>query len=254
MKKTFICAALCCPLVLFAQGKLEVLSGSLDFVNEAGKLAVFETDYSKTFVVEFGDNDVVERELGTLEQYRKENPNFSQQLAESDLQKYGMEMNDSMHNVMQEVMTKQMFTPNFGMFNKKNKKGLRFIADATTAQAVQQDEKGRKRLENFGYVFADEKDVTYKVSLTLDTLDMGNGGGTAARMLVGGLSKSATKAGGAIMVGTMIVNDVRTNTEVCRIKVNRVKGDAGASENIRLMNVYQEIFYNQLLKLAKAKK
>lgn len=83
-------------------------------------------------------------------------------------------------------------------------------------------------------VTTESTDVTYKIVIHVNSLDMGNGAGTF-------LPFSSAKAGGVIMTGTIGIIDMKTNEVVCLLSVNEVKGLGHPSETIRLGLMYFEL-------------
>ena len=100
-------------------------------------------------------------------------------------------------------------------FNKKNKKGMQFTP--VTSEA------------------------SYKMVIRVNYLNMGD---SFSRFIAGGVTGFSGKAGGMLMKGSIDIIDMRTNSVVCTIDIDGVKGAGNPSLQIRLQSAFNYLAEN----------
>ena len=228
---------------MFAKDEVVVTKGNVRFMQEKGKTAIVEILYPNTQIVEFDGNKVV-GEFGTLEQFlREHNDDWTATIIQE---------NTSEDFDVVAARMKKMANYDGQIYNFQKKKGMKFLASEMMQNNAQfLDEKQKTQLEKNGIIFGDRANADYKFVITVDTLDMGSNGGVGAAIAFGAFAK---KAGGAILVGSMDVIDMHTNEVIAKVKLNKAKGGAGMTPDVRITNVLNEVFIKGLFPISKKKK
>lgn len=230
MKKMLLSVVfLASSLMIFANSKIVLTSGSLDFLKEAGEYAYCELDWSNTQVVEFDTDLTIEKEFGTIDQYN--------QMQGQDWVDDWDELRMSI-DLMLPVMKGGKYS-----FNKRNKKGLQFTINPEWYAVYSEIEDVARQKEMAKSVtIVDPATAKYKVIVHADMVDMGSG----AAAVFGGIY-----AGGAIMKGKMEVINLQDNSTVATMDINYVKGIGSITQFARLGLLLSEIFAIELIDMLK---
>ena len=196
---------------------VELTSGSLASLKNAGEYAYVEIDWSKAKVVELDRNDKVEKNFGTIDAYNK---------------KQGADWVKDWPEVKRAVVNATAWEkyPGRKCFNKKNKKGVQITVNPQIWKAYQssksEDEKDNLKAH---CVWENPSKAKYKFVLTVSQIDMGSGTASAF-----GMSMST---GGAILSGTIKLIEIKTGKTLATIDVKNSKGIGNYSQRTRLIDV-----------------
>ena len=240
MKKHFLfIAALTLAVTMSAKDELVLTEGELGFVNDKSKKAIVEIDLSNCKVVEFGTNDKIKEDFGTIEQYlEQESGDLTARVLDKTEEKVAASEPGAASFDKVQVRLDMLKNYNGNMFNWNNKKCIRIIAsDQARNLAEQMPAKRKKQMEKFGYVYDDRSLANYKIVLHVDTLDPGSGGGAIA--FGGGLVKN--KVGGAEIIGTMEIIDIATGNVAAKADISHLKGEANMGTEGRFHYVIDEM-------------
>lgn len=230
MKKMLLSVIfLASSLMIFANSKIVLTSGSLDFLKEAGEYAYCELDWSNTQVVEFDTDLTIEKEFGTIAQYNE------------------MQGQDWVDDWDELRMTIDLMLPvtkgGRYCFNKRNKNGLQFTVNPEWYTVYSElDDVARQKKMAKSVTMVDPATAKYKVILHADMVDMGSG----SAAVFGGIY-----SGGAIMKGRMEVINLQDNSTVAEMDINYVKGLGEITQFARLGLLMSEIFAIKLLDMIK---
>ena len=204
-------------ITTFCYANVELTSGSLSALKTAGEYAYVEIDWSKAKVVEFGRNDKVEKNLGTIDAYNKSQG--------SDWVRDWPEVKRFIVNC-----TAWEKYPGRSCFNKKNKKGVRITVNPQVWKAYQnsKDEDEREDMKDH-CIWVNPATAKYKFVLTVNQVDMGSGAASAFGMGV--------STGGAIICGTIKLIEIKTGKQLATIAVKNCQGFGNYSQRTRLMDV-----------------
>ncbi len=277
MKKHFLfIAVLALAVTVSAKDKVVLKDGSLQFLFEKNKLGVVDVDLSKAEVVEYDKGDNIKEYFGTYEQYVRSKIDENTEteiknavitemalsgLQASDLQTAVAELQQKKlteEDIIQFRMRQMRLYKGLNAFNNNNKKGMRFISHPVEAESVYKPGM-LKLVKKQGHVFADLADADYMFVFVVDTIDMGTSAGARAAnaaSFFGGIGAQIAKVaaenqGGVIITGDLVVTDIKTNAELCRLHLNQFKGNAGMTEWSRMHTMMDELFTKELLPLAK---
>ena len=216
MKKILISLVTLFCLSTMAMADVELASGSLSALKNAGEYAYVEIDWSKAKVVEFGRGDKVEKSFGTIDQYNKSQ---------------GADWVKDWPAVKQDILNFTAWEkyPTRPCFNKKNKKGTLITVNPAVWKSKSSDKDH--------CIWENPSKAKYKFVLTVEQVDMGNG--VAAGFGVG------RSTGGAIINGKIKLIEIKTGKQLALIKVSHCKGIGNFSQRTRLVDVVVgEIFGN----------
>ena len=192
---------------------VELASGSLASLKNAGEYAYVEIDWSKAKVVGLDRNDKVEKNLGSIDAYNK---------------KQGADWVKDWPEVKRAVVNATAWEkyPGRKCFNKKNKKGVQITVNPQIWKAYQSSKDDDLKDH---CVWENPSKAKYKFMLTVSQIDMGSG--TAAAF---GMSMST---GGAILSGTIKLIEIKTGKTLATIDVKNSKGIGNYSQRTRLIDV-----------------
>lgn len=241
MKKHLLfVAALMVAATMYAKDDLLIVEeGSPTFWTETGKLATIAIDWSSTSVVEWDGKHRVEKDFGTIDQYnRKQGEDFVRDWP-----------------TLQESIT-HSFTSSANYTNKK--KGLKIISPSSPImiaslenmtdeqkEAIKKDWAKQEQNKLAPVYYRDYSEAAYDIFIKVDTVDMGN---AAASAFAGAANPYA---GGADIVGSMVVKDHATQEVVCKMHLNHVKGRGSYSQAGRLSGIAYRLWGDAMPKLIK---
>jgi len=216
MKKILLLPLALC-LSVFAHAELELSSGSLKSLKNAGEYAYVEIDWSKAKVVEFDGKNKVDKSWGTVDAYNKAQG--------ADWVKDWPEVKRTI--VKNTAWEKYPARP---CFNKKNKKGVQITVNPQVWKAYQncKEEDERNKIKK-NCVWVNPSTAKYKFVFTVTQVDMGNGVASAFGM---GMS-----TGGAVICGTIKLIEIKTGKTLATIAVKYSKGVGNYSQQTRLNDV-----------------
>lgn len=262
-----------------AKDEVTLKDGNLDFLFEAGKVAFVNVDLSKAEVVEFDKDDNVKELFGTYEQYvRSHITEASEKEIKDEIRLELPQMIESRDELQRQLVLLQdkNYTEDeilqfrterlnryqgLPSFNVMNKNGMRFISYTADEASKFTPQYAKIYGKAKHIVIANPSDADYKFVFVADTIDLGSSAGAVTANVAshfGGLGAAvatnvAANSGGVVFVGDLVVYDNKTMNEVCRLRLNHFRGDAGMTEWKRMHVMMEELFANELLKLAKKK-
>ena len=171
MKKILISLVTLFCLSTMAMADVELASGSLSALKNAGEYAYVEIDWSKAKVVEFGRGDKVEKSFGTIDQYNKSQ---------------GADWVKDWPALKQDILnfTAWKKYPTRPCFNKKNKKGTLITVNPAVWKSKSSDKDH--------CIWENPSKAKYKFVLTVEQVDMGNG--VASKSLIAKVSAISPSA------------------------------------------------------------
>ena len=235
MKKLFsLFAALLIGGAVCLAEDVELTSGDVHFFKDPANYAILEIDWSKTHVVEFGANNKVKNDLGSIDEFNR-----------SQGEDWVRDWPAVQASVLLSNTLKKFF------FNKANKKGMHIVAPQQVWDAYNNGTlvgKNRTSTEK-NYYLIDPATAQYKIVVHIDLVDMGNTG--ASIVFGGGLAR---KAGGAKIMGYIDCIDLRTNKSAAQFVINDTRGEGGWTQAIRLGNVIAQCLGVEVMKIIKKTK
>jgi hypothetical protein len=219
MKKWFVLILMVCAGAIgnLCQAELSLTSGSLSKLSNADEYAYVEIDWSQATVVEFDGKNRVDKTWGSVDTYNKAQG--------ADWVKDWPEVKRAIVNY-----TAWEKYPGRACFNKKNKNGVLITVSPQIWKAYQstKDEDEQDKLKNH-CIWVNPATAKYKFVLTVKQVDMGNGVASAFGM------KMST--GGAVIVGTLKLIEIKTGKTLATIDVKHCKGIGNYSQRTRLIDV-----------------
>lgn len=234
MKKTLFTLVMAVLAFLPLRADLKLESGDLSALKTSGAYAYVEIDWSKAKVVEFDHKNRVDKSHGSVDAYNKAQG--------SDWVQDWPELKRFITNC-----TAWEKYPGRACFNRKNPNGVQITVNPQVWKAYQnsKDEKEKKEMKNH-CVWENPNKAKYKFVLTVNQVDMGSGTASAFG--------SGMRTGGAIIVGTLKLIDIKSGKTLATLSVNHCKGIGNYSQRTRLMDVVvAEIFGNIPNLIAKTK-
>lgn len=215
MKKIVLLLVMAVSTLCYAD--VQLTSGNLSVLKNSGEYAYVEIDWSKAQVVEFGRNDKVEKNLGSIDAYNKSQG--------SDWVKDWPEVKRFVVNC-----TAWEKYPGRACFNKKNKKGVLITINPQIWKAYQnsKDEDEKEDMKDH-CIWVNPSSAKYKFVLTVNQVDMGNGAASAFGVGV--------STGGAIISGSVKLIEIKTGKQLATIAVKNCQGFGNYSQRTRLMDV-----------------
>ena len=215
MKKIVLLLVMAVSTLCYAD--VQLTSGNLSVLKNSGEYAYVEIDWSKAQVVEFGRNDKVEKNLGSIDAYNKSQG--------SDWVKDWPEVKRFVVNC-----TAWEKYPGRACFNKKNKKGVLITINPQIWKAYQnsKDEDEKEDMKDH-CIWVNPSSAKYKFVLVVNQVDMGNGAASAFGVGV--------STGGAIISGSVKLIEIKTGKQLATIAVKNCQGFGNYSQRTRLMDV-----------------
>ena len=270
MKKILTCViTILCAMTIHAKDEIVITNGDFTCLKEKGKKAIVHIDWSNTEIVKFtNDEESIEEQLGSFGDFmaQQDDDALVNMVIKPRLQKkhYGRKewMDIQIKQAQaktrpnaepivlwepskEEIMSERMIFYQFlkaDQYNYNNKKAMQFLMQRDSATALIA-EGWIKEMEKMHLLYdnLEMQEYDYIFTIKIDTIDLGNGGASeVAAIALGQVTKG--KIGGAIIKGTLICADAKTQEIIATADMHRVKGFGASFDVDRIQSALITIF------------